>query len=149
MRTGLVTEGYGTHTMGYHTGTSTRFRVTPEMTPFGSSFESVRTTQDGPVDFVGIQHSADFVRLRKRITHFVVPMIVLFLAWYLCYVVLAAFAHSFMSYRLLGNINVGIVFGFLQFVSTVLITIRYARFADRNIDPEAARIRARAEGDAG
>jgi uncharacterized membrane protein (DUF485 family) len=132
--------------MGYRSDTTSRFRTTPEMTHFRSSFETVRTTPDDYVDFVAIQRSDDFVRLRKRILNFVAPVTVLFLAWYLCYVLLAAFAHSFMSHRLVGEINVGLVLGLLQFVSTVLITIRYARFADRKVDPEAARIRAAAEG---
>jgi uncharacterized membrane protein (DUF485 family) len=135
--------------MGYQGGTTTRFRTNPEITPFGSSFDIAGTGQDGPVDFTEIQRGDDFVRLRKRILHFIAPMTVLFLGWYLCYVLLAAYAHTFMSYRLFGEINVGLVLGLLQFVSTVLITIRYARFATRRIDPDVARIRAHVEGNAG
>ncbi len=66
----------------------------------------------------------------------------LFLAWYLLYVLLADYAHEFMSQKLFGNINVALVFGLLQFVSTFLITWAYVRFADRKLDPLSAEIRA-------
>jgi uncharacterized membrane protein (DUF485 family) len=51
-----------------------------------------------------------------------------------------------MAYKLLGNINVGLVLGLLQFVSTFVITGLYVRFANRNLDPVADRIRERIEG---
>ena len=47
----------------------------------------------------------------------------LFLAWYLLYVLLANYAPSFMAIKVVGNINVGLVFGLLQFVSTFVITM--------------------------
>ena len=65
----------------------------------------------------------------------------LFLAWYLLYVLLASYAPSFMAIKLVGNINVGLVFGLLQFVSTFLITFLYVRFADRKLEPLAAQLR--------
>ena len=39
-----------------------------------------------------------------------------------------------MAIKLVGNVNVGLVFGLLQFVSTFLITFLYVRFADRKLD---------------
>ena len=45
-----------------------------------------------------------------------------FLIWYLLYVLLASYAPGFMSIKVLGNINVGLIFGLLQFVSTFVIT---------------------------
>jgi uncharacterized membrane protein (DUF485 family) len=72
----------------------------------------------------------------------------LFLAWYLVYVLLADYAHGFMSIKLVGNINVGLVLGLLQFVSTFVITALYVRFANRHVDPVADRIRREIEGEA-
>jgi uncharacterized membrane protein (DUF485 family) len=46
-----------------------------------------------------------------------------------------------MAIKLFGNINVGLVFGLLQFVSTFLITFLYVRFADRKLDPLAFQLR--------
>jgi uncharacterized membrane protein (DUF485 family) len=68
-------------------------------------------------------------------------MTALFLGWYLLYVLMASYAPSFMAIKLVGNINVGLVFGLLQFVSTFLITFLYVRFADRKLDPLASQLR--------
>ena len=42
-----------------------------------------------------------------------------------------------MSRPVVGNVHVGMVFGLLQFVSTFVITIVYARWADRSFDAGA------------
>jgi uncharacterized membrane protein (DUF485 family) len=51
-----------------------------------------------------------------------------------------------MSIKLVGNINVGLVFGLLQFISTFAITALYVRYADRTLDPASKAIRDRIEG---
>jgi uncharacterized membrane protein (DUF485 family) len=95
-----------------------------------------------------VQASTEFTQLRSRFRRFVFPMTALFLAWYFLYVILAAFAPSFMSIKLFGNINVGLVIGLGQFVSTFVITTLYARWADREFDPAAEQLRAEIEGGA-
>ena len=116
--------------------------------PFGGSSEETLEEQfamsDGGLDFAAIQDSPEFQRLRARLRRFVFPVSALFLGWYLLYVLLAAYARSFMSIEVLGAVNVGMVFGFLQFVSTGVITLWYVRFARRRIDPITAHIRSRA-----
>jgi uncharacterized membrane protein (DUF485 family) len=92
-----------------------------------------------------VQASEDFAQLRNRFRRFVFPMTGVFLAWYFLYVLLAAFAPGFMSTKVLGNINVGLIFGLLQFVSTFAITMIYARWADRQFDPTAERLREQME----
>ena len=92
--------------------------------------------------------SPEFAELRRRLRGFVLPMTAFFLIWYFLYVLLAAFAPGFMSIRLVGNINVGLVFGLLQFLTTFLITMCYVRYANRRLDPISSRIRAQLEGDA-
>ncbi len=92
-----------------------------------------------------VQASQDFADLKSRFRRFVFPMTALFLSWYFLYVALAAYAPGFMSHKLMGNINVGLVFGLLQFVSTFTITMVYARWADRSFDPTATRLRERIE----
>ncbi len=93
-----------------------------------------------------VQASAEFADLRTRFRKFVFPMTALFLAWYFLYVLLAAYAPDFMSHKLAGNINVGLVFGLGQFVSTFAITILYVRWADRVFDPRAAALHTTLEG---
>ncbi|MEC3973891.1 DUF485 domain-containing protein [Amycolatopsis sp. H20-H5] len=100
-------------------------------------------TRQGP-DYDRIQHSKEFVALRKRFRRFVFPMSLAFFAWYMTYVFLAAYAHDFMSTKVFGQINVGIILGIGQFASTIVIMVAYLRFANRRIDPEVAAIRRQA-----
>jgi len=97
--------------------------------------------------YADVQGSADFIDLRRRLRRFVFPMSLMFLSWYLVYVLLAAYAPGFMSRPVAGNINVGLLIGVLQFVSTFLIATIYVSYANRNIDPAAARLRAKIEGE--
>ncbi len=97
-------------------------------------------------DYEQVQDSLEFADLRRRLRRFVFPMSVAFLVWYLAYVLLASYAPAFMSVKVLGNINIGLVIGLLQFVTTFMITTIYVRFANRNLDPAAERIREQIEG---
>ncbi|GAB3296848.1 DUF485 domain-containing protein [Parasphingorhabdus pacifica] len=104
------------------------------------------TSEPGADPWAEAHSSAEFVELRRRLRSFVFPMTGLFLVWYLLYVLLADYAHGFMSIKVMGNINVGLVLGLLQFVSTFVITALYVRFANRRLDPIAENIRAEVEG---
>ena len=100
-----------------------------------------------PVDpWTTAQHSAEFATLRRKLRGFIFPMTAFFLAWYFSYVLLAAFAPQFMAIKVLGNINVGLLIGLLQFVTTFAITTAYVRFANKNLDPIGTRIREQIEG---
>jgi uncharacterized membrane protein (DUF485 family) len=92
-----------------------------------------------------VQASREFRTLRRRFARFAVPATVFFLGWYFLFVIVAAFAPGFMRIKVVGEINIGLCFGLLQFVSTFTITMLYARWARRNIDPVAERLRQRAE----
>lgn len=92
-------------------------------------------------EWLEVQASPQFQDLRNRLRRFVFPMTALFLLWYLSYVLLGAYAHDFMATKVFGNINVGLLLGLGQFVSTFLITGLYVRFANRELDPRAAAIR--------
>lgn len=93
-----------------------------------------------------VQSSPEFADLRSRLRRFVFPMSAAFLIWYLAYVLLASYAPEFMAIKLIGNINVGLIIGLLQFVSTFVITMAYVRYANTHLDPTADRIRERIEG---
>ena len=99
--------------------------------------------------YLAVESSEEFAGLRKALRNFVFPMTAAFLVWYALYVLLSAYARDFMGTKVVGEINVALVFGLLQFVSTFLIAWLYARYADRRLDPIADRLRARVErGDA-
>ena len=93
-----------------------------------------------------MQVTPEFVELRSKLRRFVFPMSAAFMLWYLAYVLLASYAPGFMAIPVLGNINIGIVVGLLQFVTTFVITGIYVRYADRHLDPVAESIRIRMEG---
>jgi uncharacterized membrane protein (DUF485 family) len=95
--------------------------------------------------YAAVQASEEFGALRTSLRRFVFPATVAFLAWYLLYVLLSAYARDFMGTKLIGNINVAFVFGILQFVSTFGIAIGYSRYTAKNVDPLADRIRAELE----
>lgn len=100
-------------------------------------------THTGP-DYLAIQRSAEFGQLRGRFRRFAFPMTALFIVWYLVYVLLAAYAPGFMRIRVIGSVNVAIIMGILQFVSTAAITIAYLRYAKRHIDPQVQQVRRQA-----
>ncbi|MBB6627638.1 DUF485 domain-containing protein [Nocardioides sp. KIGAM211] len=79
----------------------------------------------------------DFLELRKRYRGFVFPATVAFLAWYLLYVVMSNWATGFMDTKVVGNVNVALVFGLLQFATTFLLAWLYSRFSAARLDPLA------------
>ncbi|GAA3148204.1 DUF485 domain-containing protein [Planomonospora alba] len=93
-----------------------------------------------------MQESERFQELKRRFRAWTFPMTVAFLAWYLLYVVLSGWARDFMGTKVLGNINVALIFGFLQFVSTFGIAWAYSRHAEKKLDPIADEIRHDIEG---
>jgi uncharacterized membrane protein (DUF485 family) len=99
------------------------------------------TGSDGRIDYLALQASPAFADLRRQRRGFVLPATLAFFAWYLTYVLLAAYAPAFMAHPVYGRINIGLVFGMLQFLSTVLITTWYTRFARRTLDPRVDAIR--------
>ena len=107
--------------------------------------------QEHPVsgqEYLAVQASPEFQELRSKLRRFVFPMSAVFLIWYFAYVLLGAFAHDFMAIKVWGDINVGLLIGLGQFLSTFIITGLYVRFANRELDPRAEAIRHQLEGGA-
>lgn len=92
-------------------------------------------------DFRQVQESDQFQSLRRTHRSFVFPLTVFFLIWYLAFVIVAAFAPEFMAIQVWGNINLGIVLGLAQFLTTFIITGAYVSYANRKIDPIATDLR--------
>ena len=91
--------------------------------------------------YLAAQETPEFQELRRRYRGWVLPVAAGALVWYFLYVALAAYAPGFMGRPVLGNINVGLIMGLLQFASTFGITALYIRYADRVLDPASTRIR--------
>ena len=103
--------------------------------------EAQETDAQAFVDFKEVQSTEQFQELRKRHRSFVFPMAIAFLLWYFAYVLLADYAVGFMSTKVWGNINIGLILGLLQFVSTFAITGWYVSYSNRRLDPIASEIR--------
>lgn len=95
-----------------------------------------------------LRETPDFRELRARIRRFVVPVTVAVCAWYFLYVLLASYARDFMAVKVVGNVNIGLILGLLQFVSSFAVTVWYLRYAESRIDPLARKVRADVEDDA-
>jgi uncharacterized membrane protein (DUF485 family) len=89
--------------------------------------------------------SPEFARLRALYHGFVLPATIAFLSWYLLYVVMCNWATDFMDTQVVGNINVALVFGLLQFATTFLIAWLYARYMNSRVDPIARDLEQRYE----
>ncbi|MFD5428709.1 DUF485 domain-containing protein [Streptomyces sp. NPDC127084] len=99
--------------------------------------------------FTEVQESAEFGELRRAYRSFAFPLTVAFIAWYLLFVLLSSYAGGFMGTKLFGNVNVALVFGVAQFVSTFLIAWFYARYAAGKLDPRAEAIKSRMQRETG
>ncbi|MFC0596925.1 DUF485 domain-containing protein [Streptomyces palmae] len=105
-----------------------------------------RPQHDPP--YVQVQSSGEFGELRHAHRSFAFPLTAAFVSWYLLYVLLSSYAGGFMGTKVVGNINVALVFGLAQFLTTFLIAWWYARHAATKLDPRSQAIRSRLEGEA-
>ena len=101
--------------------------------------DAQETDAAAAVDFKEVQSTEQFQELRKRHRSFVFPLSIAFLLWYFAYVLLADYAVGFMSIKVWGNINVGLILGLLQFVSTFAITGWYVSYSQPQAGPHCLR----------
>lgn len=88
-----------------------------------------------------IASESDFADLRRSYRRFAFPATIAFMVWYITYVVANNWARDFMDNKVVGNINVALVFGLLQFLSTFVIAYVYSRYSTKNLDPLADKLR--------
>jgi uncharacterized membrane protein (DUF485 family) len=125
---------------------STETPVPPATSPAQPAEDPPARVAPNSSAYLTVEQSPEFASLRKALRGFVFPMTIAFFVWYALYVILSAYARGFMSVKIVGHINVALVFGLLQFVSTFLIAWLYSRYAGRRLDPLAERLRERVEG---
>lgn len=87
-----------------------------------------------------LQRTDEFQQLRSRYRGFAIPWTVAFLVWYLTYVALSNWAPAFINTQVVGHINVALIFGLLQFVTTFGIAWFYAVHSQRHFDPLASEL---------
>jgi len=91
------------------------------------------------IDWEAIEASSEFQELERTRRSFVLPATIFFLAWYMGFVVLAAYAEDFMSERVYQGLTVGYCLALTQFVMVLVLGIMYLRRADKVYDPLAAK----------
>jgi uncharacterized membrane protein (DUF485 family) len=91
--------------------------------------------------YVEVQRSAAFQEVRSRYRRFVVPAVTVFFLWYVAYVVTATTAPGLMARPVAGAVNVAMVAGLGQFLTTFLLTWAYARHARLRRDRPALELR--------
>ncbi|NBE51131.1 DUF485 domain-containing protein [Streptomyces boluensis] len=91
--------------------------------------------------YLEVQGSPAFQEVRRRYRRFVVPACAAFFAWYVAYVVAATAAPDLMARPVAGAVNVAMVAGLGQFLSTFLLTWAYARHARLRRDHAALELR--------
>jgi uncharacterized membrane protein (DUF485 family) len=92
-----------------------------------------------PVDWEAIERSPEFQELVRRRRRFVIPCTVFFLAWYMGFILLTAYAEGFMGERIYEGLTVGYCLALTQFVMVVVLGLWYLRKSDREFDPLAER----------
>jgi uncharacterized membrane protein (DUF485 family) len=105
-------------------------------------------TPGAGMDWERLRGSAEFHKLLRTKTAFVLPATVFFLVFYMLLPLGIAFAPDLMKTNLVGHINVAYVFALAQFVVTWVLTWLYIRRADRVFDPLAESVRRLAAGEA-
>ncbi|MFE5482637.1 DUF485 domain-containing protein [Streptomyces sp. NPDC056527] len=91
--------------------------------------------------YLAVQRSPAFQEVRSRYRRFVLPAALGFLLWYLAYVVAATVAPGLMARPVAGAVNVAMVAGLGQFLTTFLLTWAYARHARLRRDRAALELR--------
>ncbi|WP_443072184.1 DUF485 domain-containing protein [Streptomyces sp. WMMC1477] len=92
--------------------------------------------------YFAVHRSAKFQEVRRRHRRFVFPAAVAFLLWYLAYIVTATTAPGLMATPVGGGpVNVGLLAGLGQFLSTALLVGAYAWHAHFRRDRTALDLR--------
>jgi len=91
--------------------------------------------------YLEVQRSAAFQEVRSRYLRFVVPGVAVFFVWYLAYLVTATTAPGLMAHPVVGAMNVAMLAGLGQFLSTFLFAWAYARHARLRRDRAALELR--------
>lgn len=92
-------------------------------------------------DLAGLATDERFRLLKARFRRLALTIVGAFLGWYFLYIALSAFARDLMALPAIGNVNVALLLGVLQFVSTFVLAWRYTRYARRKLDPLSAELR--------
>ena len=90
-----------------------------------------------PIDWEAIERSPEFQELVHKRRSFVIPGTIFFLAWYLGFILLCAYAEDFMAESVYQGLTVGYCLALTQFAMVFILGLWYLRKADNDFDPLA------------
>jgi uncharacterized membrane protein (DUF485 family) len=93
----------------------------------------------GEIDWEAIERSPEFQELVTRRRSFVLPATIFFLAWYMGFILLTAYAKDFMSERVYEGLTVGYCLALTQFVMVLVLGLMYLSRSAKVYDPLAAK----------
>ena len=89
------------------------------------------------IDWEAIERSAEFQELVRKRKSFVLPGTIFFLAWYMGFILLTAYAEDFMSERVYEGLTVGYCLALTQFLMVLVLGLLYLRKSANVFDPLA------------
>jgi len=98
------------------------------------------STQPDPgdeIDWRDIEGSSEFQELVRKRRSFVLPGTIFFLVWYMGFILLTAYAESFMSERVYQGLTVGFCLALTQFLMVLVLGLMYLKRSANTYDPLA------------
>jgi uncharacterized membrane protein (DUF485 family) len=89
------------------------------------------------IDWEAIERSPEFQELVRRRRSFVLPGTIFYLAWYMGFILLVAYAEDFMAKSVYEGLTVGYCLALTQFVMVLVLGLLYLRKSDNEFDPLA------------
>src|SRR5215208_5515261 len=99
--------------------------------------ERTQSEPGGKIDWEAIERSPEFQELVRKRRSFVLPGTIFFLAWYMGFILLTAYAEDFMSERVYEGLTVGFCLALSQFLMVLVLGLMYLRRSANIYDPLA------------
>ena len=100
---------------------------------------STQREPGGEIDWHAVEASPEFQDLVRKRRSFVLPGTIFFLAWYMGFILLTAYAEDFMSERVYEGLTVGYCLALTQFLMVLVLGLMYLKRSANVYDPLAAR----------
>ena len=98
---------------------------------------STQRDPGGAIDWLAIESSPEFQELVRKRRSFVLPGTIFFLAWYMGFILLTAYAEDFMSERVYEGLTVGYCLALTQFLMVLVLGLMYLKRSANTYDPLA------------
>jgi uncharacterized membrane protein (DUF485 family) len=99
--------------------------------------QSTQSDPGGKIDWEAIERSPEFEELERKRRSFVLPGTIFYLAWYMGFILLTAYAEDFMSERVYEGLTVGFCLALSQFLMVLVLGLMYLKRSANTYDPLA------------